>query len=163
MPEALGDGPHNDYQLEYLFSSQSELTFPPEILGDTPEGIRLNFYRLGGEIDGPRLKGRFRAVGGDWLLVRPDGVAAVDVRGTIETHDGALIYQTYTGVVDFGPDFSLDEVRKGNLAPVTLSRTVPRFITSHPDYLWLNRIQAVGVGESSAERGGTLYDIYALR
>ena len=161
MP-ALEVGPHNAYELEYLFSSQSKLRFPPENLGETPEGIRLNFYREGGEIVGPNLRGRFRAVGGDWLLVRPDGVGMVDVRGTIESEDGALIYQYYSGIVDFG-EGAMDQLRKGEMAEVNLSRIAPRFVTSHPDYLWLNRVQAVGIGESRPEIGGTVYDIYALR
>ena len=159
---ALEVGPHNAYELEYLFSSQSKLRFPPENLGETPEGIRLNFYREGGEIAGPKLRGRFRAVGGDWLLVRPDGVGMVDVRGTIESEDGALIYQYYSGIVDFG-EGAMDQLRKGEMAEVNLSRIAPRFVTSHPDYLWLNRVQAVGIGESRPEIGGTVYDIYALR
>lgn len=162
MASALEGGPHNGYELEYLFSSQSKLTFPPEIIGDTPEGIQLHFYREGGEIVGPKLRGSFRAVGGDWLTVRPDGVGMVDVRGTIESEDGALIYQYYSGIVDFGAD-ALDQLREGKMLPVNQSRIVPRFVTSHPDYLWINRVQAVGIGESRPEVGGTLYDVYALR
>ncbi len=86
----------------------------------------------------------------------------VDVRGTIETHDGALIYQTYTGVVDFGVD-AFAQLRAGELPSTNLSRIAPRFLTSHPDYLWINRIQAIGIGDSRPDTGGTLYDIYALR
>jgi len=162
MASTLEGGPHNAYELEFLFSSQSRLRFPPENLGETPEGIRLNFYREGGEIVGPRLRGHFQPVGGDWLLVRPDGVGMVDVRGTIESDDGALIYQTYTGVIDFGPN-GLEQLRAGELPAVNLSRIVPRFLTSHPDYLWLNRVQAIGIGESRPDLGGTLYDVYQIR
>lgn len=162
MASKLAGGPHNTFELEYLFSSQSKLTYPPENLGETPEGIRLNFYREGGEIEGPKLRGRFLPVGGDWLLIRPDGVGMVDVRGTIESEDGALIYQTYSGALDFGPE-AIAALRAGQFPKLVLSRIVPRFLTSHPDYLWLNRLQAVGIGESRAELGGTLYDIYALR
>lgn len=162
MASKLAGGPHNTYELEYLFSSQSQLAFPPENLGETPEGIRLHFYREGGEIEGPRLRGRFLPVGGDWLLVRPDGVGMVDVRGTIESEEGALIYQYYSGALDFGPE-AMEGLRAGQLPAVVLSRIVPRFVTSHPTYLWINRVQAVGIGESRPEMGGTLYDIYALR
>ena len=162
MVSKLAGGPHNMFELEYLFTSQSQLRFPPENLGETPDGIRLNFYREGGEIEGPKLRGRFLPVGGDWLLVRPDGVGMVDVRGTIESDDGALIYQTYSGALDFGPE-AYAGLREGRLPKQVLSRTAPRFLTSHRDYLWMNRLQAVGIGEARAEFGGTLYDIYALR
>jgi hypothetical protein len=33
---------------------------------------------------GPRLRGRLLASGGDWLLAAPDGSARLDVRGTLE-------------------------------------------------------------------------------
>jgi len=50
------------------------------------------------------MRGRLRTVGGDWLLLRPDGVGLLDVRATMELDNGALIYTTYGGVVDLGPD-----------------------------------------------------------
>jgi len=37
------------------------------------------------------VSGKLRPVGGDWLTIRKHGVAILDVRATIETHDGALI------------------------------------------------------------------------
>ena len=74
----------------------------PEIIGPVPTGIRVNFYCLGDEITGPKLQGRCRAVGGDWLTVRTDGVGILDVRTTLESHDGALIDVSYNGVGDLG-------------------------------------------------------------
>jgi hypothetical protein len=32
-------------------------------------------------------------------------------------------------------------------------RVVPRYQTSHPDYLWLNRLQCLGIGQAFLERG----------
>jgi Protein of unknown function (DUF3237) len=74
------------------------------VIGPTPDGIRANFYVTSGEVEGPTLKGKFAPVGGDWLLIRRDGVAVLDVRATIERHDGALIYLSYSGVADLGPN-----------------------------------------------------------
>ena len=90
-----------DYTLEHIFSYNATLA-PPEVIGPVPEGIRVNVYATGGEVQGPRLHGKLRPVGGDWLLVRQDGIGMLDVRATIEAHDGALIYITYTGVIDLG-------------------------------------------------------------
>ena len=46
---------------------------------------------MGGEIDGPRLRGRIRPVGSDRLVVRHDGVGVLDLRATFETDNGAVI------------------------------------------------------------------------
>ncbi len=42
-------------------------------------------------------------------------------------------------------------------------RVVPRFLTAHPDYLWLNRLQCIGVGQVNLESLEVAYDVYALR
>ena len=89
--------------LEYLFSYWATLA-PPEVIGPMAEGIRVNFYVTAGELSGPKMRGRLRTVGGDWLLLRPDGVGLLDVRATMELDNGTLIYTTYGGVVDLGPD-----------------------------------------------------------
>jgi hypothetical protein len=94
----------NDYKLEHICSYTGTLGSPPEIIGPVPEGIRVDFYSTGGEITGPNIRGKVCPVGGDWVTVRKDGVAYLDVRTTFETHDGALILVTYQGVVDFGED-----------------------------------------------------------
>jgi hypothetical protein len=89
--------------LEYLFSYWATLA-PPEVIGPIAEGIRVNFYVTAGEVSGRKMRGRLRTVGGDWLLLRPDGVGLLDVRATMELDDGALIFTTYGGVVDLGPE-----------------------------------------------------------
>lgn len=93
-----------------------------------PEGIRVNFYSAGGEVTGPRIRGKVRPVGGDWVTVRKDGVVYLDVRTTFETHDGALILVTYQGLADFGED-GHDQFLRGEMPPVVKLRTSPRFVT----------------------------------
>ena len=125
-----------------------------------PDGIRANFYVIGGEVEGPKLNGKIVPVGADWLLIRRDGVAILDVRATIETHDGALIYVPYTGISDLGPD-GYDRFISGNLPQRGTIRAVPRFQTSHPNYLWLNRLQCLNVGDVDLGTGLVRYDVYA--
>ena len=74
------------------------------MIGPLPEGIRAIFYVTKGEITGPKLRGRILPGGGDWLMVKPSGVGILDVRATLESDDGALIYIAYTGVGDLGED-----------------------------------------------------------
>jgi hypothetical protein len=151
----------NDYKLEHIFSYSAALA-PPEVVGPVAEGIRVNFYSTGGRITGPKLEGKVRPAGGDWLTVRTDGVALLDVRTTFETNDGALILVTYQGMADLGEDghtrFLLGEL------PQTLSlRISPRFATMHPAYTWLNRLHCLGIGEYSAAANTASYDVYAVR
>ena len=42
-------------------------------------------------------------------------------------------------------------------------RTSPRFYTSHPNYLWLNRLHCLGIGALFIERSEVTYDVYAVR
>ncbi len=151
-----------DYRLEHIVSYNARLT-PPEVIGPVSEGMRVNVYVTGGEVSGPKLRGSLRPVGGDWLTIRTDGVGILDVRATIETHDGVLIYAAYSGVIDLGED-GYQKFLQGEL-PVsgTPLRTAPRFYTSHPDYRWLNRLQCIGIGQAFLERSEVVYDVYAVR
>lgn len=150
-----------DYRLEHLFSYDAFLD--TELIGPVAEGLRINVYVKRGQISGPKLRGKLRPVGGDWLTVRTDGVGVLDVRATFETEDGALIYTSYTGVADFGED-GYQKFLSGDPPPSGLPlRVVPRYQTSHADYVWLNRLQCLGIGEAFLERGEVRYDVYAVR
>src|SRR5262245_12552220 len=151
-----------DHKLEHILSYTGELATPPELIGPLPEGIRVNFYSTGGEVTGPRIRGKVRPVGGDWMTVRRDGVATLDVRTTFETHDAALILVTYSGIIDLGED-GYDKVLRGELPVAAQIRTSPRFATSHPQYLWLNRLHCIGVGEYIAASNHVTYDVYQFR
>ncbi len=104
---------------------------PPQKLGTGPQGIRSIVPVTGGDFEGPRLRGKVLPGGGDWLLLRRDGVLELDLRITLETDDQALIYMTFQGL------------RHGSYF-----RTLPRFETSTEAYAFLNRIVSVGVGEA---------------
>lgn len=147
--------------LEHICSYWATLA-PPEVVGPVAEGVRVNFYVTAGEVSGPKMRGRLRTVGGDWLLLRTDGVGVLDVRATMELDDGALVYTTYGGVVDLGPE-GYPQFLKGILPPRLELRIVPRYHTGHPNYLWLNRLQCVGVGVFDVAKEMVSYDVYAMR
>lgn len=151
------------YTLDYLFSYTATLQLPPEVIGPVPDGLRTNVYLTGGTISGPRMNGTLRPVGADWGLLRQDGVFQLDVRATMETDDGALIYVTAGGVIDTGED-GYQKFLNGELPPDgTPIRAVPRFQTAHPNYLWLNRLQCLNIGEANLSQGEVRYDVYAVR
>jgi len=130
-------------------------------LGETPYGRRRIAEISGGTIEGPRLKGRVAPGGGDWVLVRRDGVTQLDVRLTLETDDGALIYMTYRGA-RHGPPEVIARVDAGEAVDPSsyYFRTAPFFETSSADYAWLNGIVAVATGERTA--GGPVYHVHQV-
>jgi hypothetical protein len=131
---------------------------PPQQLGTVPHGIRSIVPVTGGDFEGPRLRGKVLPGGGDWLLLRPDGVLELDLRITLETDDHALIYMTFLGL-RHGPPDAIAALNRGEVVdPVTYYfRTLPRFETSTDTYVFLNRIITVGVGETRP--GGAVHRI----
>ena len=150
-----------EYSMEQLFSFTGTLD-APQFVGPVPEGLRIIFPMTGGVVSGPRLQGRILPGGGDWMVGRRDGVAILDVRGTIETHDGALVYMFYSGVGDLGED-GYEKALRGEMPALLRLRTAPRLLTAHPAYAWLNRLQCVGIGEAVTTELRVGYDVYALR
>ena len=75
----------------------------PQILGDAPLGTRRIMYMRCGSFSGPRLKGQVLPGGGDWVLLRRDGVAELDIRLTLRTEDDELVYVSCDGIFDIAP------------------------------------------------------------
>jgi hypothetical protein len=151
-----------EYSMDHLFSYDATLDPAWEVIGPTPQGLRVNAYVTGGSVRGGEINGRIRPVGADWLTVRTDGVGILDVRATMETDDGALIYVAYNGVTDLGED-GYHRFLAGDPPQILKIRAVPRFLTAHPEYLWLNRLQCVNIGQVDLGKMLVEYDVYALR
>ena len=132
---------------EYLGTLRAE-TGTRTVVENGPQGTRTIVQVVGGRFEGPRLKASVQTPAGDWITNRADGSYRLDVRLTLKTDDGALILVTYNGI--------------GQTTSTGASlRMAPLFETGDSRYVWLTRLQAVGVGE----RVGTAvkYDIYALK
>jgi Protein of unknown function (DUF3237) len=121
------------------------ITAPIEDIGQTSRGALTIFPVVGGSFDGERLRGKVLPGGGDWVTSKPDGTFELDLRVTLETEDGALIYMTFTGVRDDANHYF---------------RTLPRFETAAPKYGFLNRLLAVGIGEIRSD--GPVHSIEEL-
>jgi hypothetical protein len=135
-------------KLEYLMTYRADLK-PPVDVGQGPAGSRQIFDVTGGQFEGPRLKGKLLPSGADWLLLGPDGVGRLDVRGTLETDDGARIYLQYHGILVMNEKIAKSmaegaETQYGD----SYFFTQPRFETGDERYAWLNSIVAIGEGRT---------------
>jgi hypothetical protein len=106
-----------------------------------------------GEVTGARLEGdrikadMFGNAAADWLRIDPAGFGTLDVKLTVKTDDGAIIYAAYSGRLDFG---------------TMTAYATPLFHTGDERYAWINRIQAVAKGTFTAP-GTLVYEMFELR
>ena len=133
-------------RLEPLCFLHADLKDPID-LGAGPFGNRQIFDVVGGHFQGSGMKGTVLPSGADWILIGPDGVGRLDVRATLRTDDGALVYVQYPGVAIFN-EAVMNALATGRETQFgdTDFFTQPRFETGHPDYAWLNSVVAVAEG-----------------
>ena len=144
-----------------LLTMPIEVETPLQMVGKTPFGDRRIAKVTGGSFSGPELNGTVLPGGGDWLLMRADGVLQLDVRITLETDDGALIYMTYRGL-RHGPEAVMERVNKGEDVDPSeyYFRIAPFFEAGTDKYDWLNRTLAIGTGHRLP--AGPVYEIYQV-
>ena len=147
-------------KLEFLVEYTADLQRPTRNTGAGPFGTRGLAVVTGGSFEGPRLKGKIWAGGGDWWLRDPDGVLRLDVRATFETGDGALIYVQYYGVNRPDEDRSVPQPGETSDYGDAYFMTAPRFETGDERYTWLNGLVCVGEGKRTAQ--GVAYRVYAV-
>src|SRR4030095_10138585 len=157
---------HKDIEGEIVMNSRPLMTVriiaaPPQKLGAVPHGIRSIVPVAGGDFEGPRLRGKVLPGGGDWLLVRSDGVLERDLRITLETEDHALIDMRFQGL-RHGPADVIAALGRGEVVDPAryYFRTLPRFETSTETYGYLNRVNTVGMGEARPD--GAIHKIYEV-
>ncbi|HTS81888.1 MAG TPA: DUF3237 domain-containing protein [Myxococcaceae bacterium] len=133
----------------------------PQRIGTVPLGTRVTVPIVDGRFEGPRLRGKVLPGGGDWTLLRGDGVLELDLRLTLETDDGALIHLTSFGLRHGPPEVIAALGRGESVDPARYYfRTIPRFETAEPRYAFLNRLLAVSTGDRRAE--GPIYTIHEI-
>lgn len=132
------------------------------IVGEVPAGRRALFPVDGGRFEGERLRGTVLGDGTDWVTWRPDATMMIDVRLMLETDDGALIAMHYVGLGHGRTEETHAAMLRREVIPYEDSyiRTTPRFETSDPRYLWLNRIISVANGYRAPE--GAMYQVFEI-
>lgn len=116
-------------------------------LGTTAFHRRVIGGIANGRWTGERLNADIVAPGGDWAIPSTDGsIMLLDVRQTLRTDDGALIYVTYQGRCD----------RERGTYTVA-----PTFETDDERYAWLNAVQAIGQGRTEGD--DIVYAMFEVR
>ncbi|KAJ9652278.1 hypothetical protein H2198_008453 [Neophaeococcomyces mojaviensis] len=154
--------PRHEFKTEFLFNYTLSLgEHPPMVVGEVPDGHLSIISEQGTRITGPRINGSVATWGQDFLTVRRDGVGIHQVRSVMLTDDGAKITFCYEGRSDWGAD-GYKEAVAGRLPEGLRIRCAPYMQTDHPDYLWVNRLQCVEIGEIYPSKGYGSFDVYTV-
>jgi truncated hemoglobin YjbI len=133
-----------------------------EVVGPTPDGLRINWHVTEGSFVGPGFEAVVLSGAADWMRIRQDGVAIVNVQACFETPSGVRVYGSYGGVFDLGPDGYARALRDefDPLPPVVVT---PTYATADPQLEWLNRAQCIGVGRVDMSALRVEFDVYLVR
>ena len=157
---ALAGEPTTSIQTEYLMTLHAKLD-PPQAVDSSLLVVNVP---TGGSVEGPRIKGTLLGPAGDWLRAMPSGILRLDVRATIKTDDGELIYTSYNGVIQCSKE-QTDRLNKGDelKAEDCYFLTAPTFETKSEKYGWLNGLQTVGKMISLKGGDHIRYDIFTVK
>ncbi len=130
-------------------------------LGPAPTGERRYVVLGGGSVRGPELNGTLVEGGIDWQLARADGVLEIQAHYVIRSDDGALIEVRSEGL-RHGPPEVMARLGRGEAVPpdAYFFRTAMRFTTGALQWLHLNKVMAIAVGQREARQ--VLLDVYRL-
>lgn len=131
-------------------------------LGDTAQGHRRIVPLTGGTFTGKEMSGVLvPGASADWQIVLPDETALADVRYTLQSDDGALLYVRSRGVRHGSPEILARLARGEDVdASEYTFRTATRIETAFPGLEWLNKGVFVSVG--ARRPGGVTYETYLV-
>ena len=151
-------------KLEYLMTYKA-LVEPAYKIDDT---LYIVNVLPGGWVKGPNINGSFIPPGGDWLRLMPSGAFRLDVRATIKTEEGDLLFLTYNGVIEH-TEASLAKQKNGEKYThddLTYFVAAPTIQTASKKYGYLNRVQLINKfveARRSKEDSYVMYDVFIVR
>jgi hypothetical protein len=134
----------------------------PQDIGEISAGHRRIVPLTGGTFSGPELRGTLLpGASADWQNILPDGTALGDVRYTLKTERGDLLY-VQSQSVRHGSSAVLERLGRGedvDAGEYTFRGAVK--IETRADSLdWLNKGIFISVG--GRRRGGVIYEVYLV-
>jgi hypothetical protein len=148
-------------RISHVYHLEATLGAPLD-LGEVTGGRRRIIPLTGGQFTGPEIRGRLLSgASADWQLVLADGTSIGDIRYTLQTEDGALLYVRARSI-RHGDAEVLARLARGDEvdAGEYIFRAAAQIETSATDLAWLNRGIFISVGGRSS--GGVAYDTYLV-
>jgi hypothetical protein len=134
----------------------------PLDLGDVARGHRRIVPQTGGTFTGPELNGKLLpGASADWQIVLPDGTAHGDIRYTLQTDTGELLYVQSRGIRHGSAEVLARLGRGEDVDPSEYTfRTSTEIETAAPRLDWLNKGIFISVGGRQAT--GVIYETYLV-
>jgi muconolactone delta-isomerase len=134
----------------------------PHDLGESALGHRRIVPLTGGTFSGPEISGTLvPGASADWQTVLADGTALGDIRYTLQTEGGDILYVQSRGV-RHGTAEVLARLGRGEVVDPSeyTFRTSTQIETTVPHLDWLNKGVFISVGGRKA--GGVIYETYLV-
>lgn len=135
---------------EFAFTVSIKLSQAFFLRPSSQGATRAAVYAESGSFEGPKIRGRVIPMsGGDWPLVRPNGVIDFDARYLLEVEDGTVIYLQSRGYRwAKTPEIAERMARNEDVSDDDYyMRVAPKFDVPEGPHDWLGRYLFVGVAE----------------
>jgi muconolactone delta-isomerase len=150
-----------DPRLTPVYRLEATLGEPAD-LGDTDGGHRRIVPLTAGTFTGPTINGKLLpGASADWQTVRPDGTAIGDVRYTLQTDGGDVLYVQSHGIRHGSAEVLARLARGEDVDPSEYTfRTSTKIETAAPELDWLNKGVFVSVG--GRQPTAVVYETYLV-
>jgi hypothetical protein len=148
-------------RLTHVYRLEATLGKPVDV-GDVGRGHRRIVPQTGGTFTGPELNGQLLpGASADWQIVLPDGTAIGDIRYTLQTDDGALLYVQSKSVRHGSPEV-LARLARGEDVDASdyTFRASTEIETASRGLEWLNKGVFISVGARTPT--SVIYDTYLV-
>jgi len=152
--------PRWDWDTTFLWTGTRAIR--KEVIGALPDGLRINWQVTEGRFVGPHFEGIVLPGGVNWMRIREDGVAIVNVTECLQTRTGARIDSLYNGIFDLGAA-GYARAMRGEFDPLPPFVVAPTYVTADKELAWLNRAQCIGVGRVDMKALRAEYDVYVIQ
>jgi hypothetical protein len=150
-----------DPHLRKVYRLEAAVARPLD-LGDTAQGRRRIVPLTDGVFTGPEINGKLLpGASADWQILLADGTALGDIRYTLQTDRGDLLY-VQSRSVRHGSAEVLARLGRGEDVDASeyTFRTSTQIETAAPELDWLNKGVFIGVGGRQAT--GVIYETYLV-